>query len=46
MRTVYELVSRNIKIRRSARRKRLQRAKNGGGELRDFFDRENYWLVE
>jgi hypothetical protein len=49
MRAVYELVSRNItgfdpKVRD---RQRLQRAlKMGGGELRDFGDRENYWLVE
>ncbi|MGB7892093.1 MAG: hypothetical protein WCF82_09370 [Microcoleus sp.] len=49
MRTVYELVSRNIKdlYPKVREEKRLQRAlKMGGGELRDFFDRENYWLVE
>lgn len=49
MRTVYELVSRNIKdlYPKVLEEKRLQRAlKMGGGELRDFFDRENYWLVE
>ncbi len=49
MRTVYELVSRNIKDfdPKVREEKRLQRAlKMGGGELRDFFDRENYWLVE
>ncbi|WP_445248687.1 hypothetical protein [Microcoleus sp. OTE_8_concoct_300] len=57
MRTVYELVSRNIKgfdpkVRAG---QRLQRAlKMGGGELRDFCvkrsypagNRQNYWLVE
>ncbi|MBD1810937.1 hypothetical protein NDA07_21040 [Microcoleus vaginatus DQ-U2] len=48
MRTVYELVSQNIKDfdPKVREEKRLQRAlKMGGGELRDFFDRENYWLV-
>ncbi|MEG4345778.1 hypothetical protein QUB70_21230 [Microcoleus sp. A003_D6] len=49
MRTVYELVSRNIKDfdPKLLEEQRLQRAlKMGGGELRDFCDRENYWLVE
>jgi hypothetical protein len=49
MRAVYELVSRNIKgfDPKVRDRQRLQRAlKMGGGELRDFCDRENYWLVE
>ena len=49
MRTVYELVSRNIKDfdPKVREEKRLQGAlKMGGGELRDFCDRENYWLVE
>ncbi|MEG4271312.1 MULTISPECIES: hypothetical protein [unclassified Microcoleus] len=57
MRTVYELVSRNIKDFDPKVRdeQRLQRAlKMGGGELRDFCvkrsypagNRENYWLVE
>ncbi|MBE9186759.1 hypothetical protein IQ270_19360 [Microcoleus sp. LEGE 07076] len=49
MRIVYELVTRNIKdfdpkVREEGR---LQRAlKMGGGELRDFGDRQDYWLVE
>ncbi|MEG4572312.1 hypothetical protein QUA56_06390 [Microcoleus sp. N3A4] len=49
MRTVYELVSRNIKYfdPNVQAEQRLQRAlKMGGGELRDFCDRQNYWLVE
>ncbi len=49
MRTVYELVSRNIKdfAPKVRDEKRLQRAlKMGGGELRDFRDRQDYWLVE
>jgi len=49
MRTVYELVCRNIKDFDPKVRveQRLQRAlKMGGGELRDFCDRQNYWLVE
>ena len=57
MRTVYELVSRNIKDfdPKVRAQQRLQRAlKMGGGELRDFCvkrsypagNRQNYWLVE
>ena len=49
MRTVYELVSRNIKDFEPKVRdeRRLQRAlKMGGGELRGFCDRNDYWLVE
>ncbi|MEG3847123.1 hypothetical protein QT971_05450 [Microcoleus sp. herbarium19] len=49
MRTVYELVSRNIKDFDPKVRdeRRLWRAlKTGGGELRDFCDRRDYWLVE
>jgi len=49
MRTVYELVSRNIKHLdpNVQAEQRLQRAlKMGGGELRDFCDRKSYWLVE
>lgn len=49
MRTVYELVSRNIKDfdPKIRDKQRLQRAlKTGGGELRDFGDRDDYWLVE
>lgn len=49
MRAVYELVSRNIKHfdPKVRTQKRLQRAlKMGGGELRDFGDRQDYWLVE
>ncbi|MEG3838740.1 hypothetical protein [Microcoleus sp. herbarium14] len=49
MRAVYELVSRNIKDFDPKVRdeRRLQRAlKTGGGELRDFCDRQDYWLVE
>lgn len=49
MRTVYELVTRNIKDfqPKVMDEKRLQRALNlGGGELQDFRDRDDYWLVE
>ena len=49
MRTVYELVCRNIKHFDPKVRDewRLQRAlKMGGGELRGFCDRDDYWLVE
>ncbi len=49
MRTVYELVSRNIKDfdPKIRDKQRLQQAlKTGGGELRDFDDRQDYWLVE
>ncbi len=49
MRTVYELVSRNVKDLdpNVQAEQRLQRAlKMGGGELRDFCDRADYWLVE
>ncbi|MCU0544716.1 MAG: hypothetical protein MUE44_21535 [Oscillatoriaceae cyanobacterium Prado104] len=49
MRTVYELVARNIKDFDPKLRdeKRLQEAlKMGGGELREFRDRDNFWLVE
>ncbi|MEG4286865.1 hypothetical protein QUB68_27560 [Microcoleus sp. A006_D1] len=49
MRTVYELVCRNIKHLdpNVQAEQRLQRAlKMGGGELRDFRDRADYWLVE
>ena len=49
MRVVYELVARNIKDFNPKVRdeQRLQRAlKMGGGELRDFSDRQDYWLVE
>ena len=49
MRTVYELVCRNIKDfdPKVRAEQRLQRAlKMGGGELRGFCDRDDYWLVE
>ncbi|MEG4322970.1 MULTISPECIES: hypothetical protein [unclassified Microcoleus] len=49
MRVVYELVARNIKDFNPKVRdeQRLQRAlKMGGGELRDFSARQDYWLVE
>jgi hypothetical protein len=49
MRTVYELVTRNIKDfePKVMDEKRLQRAlKMGGGDLQDFRDRDDYWLVE
>ncbi|MCC3433259.1 MAG: hypothetical protein JGK08_25765, partial [Microcoleus sp. PH2017_04_SCI_O_A] len=49
MRIVYELVCRNIKdfAPKVRDEQRLQRAlKMGGGELRDFSDRADYWLVE
>jgi hypothetical protein len=49
MRSVYELVTRNIKEFDPKVRdeKRLQRAlKMGGGELQEFRDRDDYWLVE
>ena len=49
MQTVYELVCRNIKDFDPKMRDewRLQRAlKMGGGELRGFCDRDDYWLVE
>ncbi|WP_293128365.1 hypothetical protein [Microcoleus sp. bin38.metabat.b11b12b14.051] len=49
MRVVYEFVARNIKDFNPKVRdeQRLQRAlKMGGGELRDFSDRQDYWLVE
>ena len=49
MRIVYELVCRNIKDfdQKVRDEQRLQRAlKMGGGELRDFSDRADYWLVE
>lgn len=49
MRTVYELVTQNIKDfePKVMDEKRLQRAlKMGGGELQDFRDRDDYWLVE
>ncbi len=49
MRTVYELVSRNMKDFDPKVRdeRRLRRAlKTGGGELRGFGDRQDYWLVE
>jgi hypothetical protein len=49
MRTVYELVTRNLKDfdPKVQDERRLQRAlKMGGGELRDFRDRDDYWLVE
>lgn len=49
MRAVYELVTRNIKDfqPKVMDEKRLQRALNlGGGELQDFRDRDDYWLVE
>ena len=49
MRTVYELVAQNLKDfdPKLLDEKRLQRAlKMGGGELQDFRDRDDYWLVE
>ncbi|TAE08469.1 MAG: hypothetical protein EAZ25_29370 [Oscillatoriales cyanobacterium] len=49
MRIVYELVCRNIKdfAPKVRDEQRLQRAlQMGGGELRDFSDRADYWLVE
>jgi hypothetical protein len=49
MRTVYKLVARNTKDFDPKLRdeKRLQDAlKMGGGELREFRDRDNFWLVE
>ncbi len=49
MRTVYELVCRNIKdfAPKVRDEQRLQRAlKMAGGELHDFSDRTDYWLVE
>ncbi|MEG4804000.1 hypothetical protein QUB63_07105 [Microcoleus sp. ARI1-B5] len=49
MRSVYELACRNIKDFDPKVRdeQRLQRAlKMGGGKLRDFSDRADYWLVE
>lgn len=49
MRTVYELVIRNLKDfdPKVLEERRLQRALNmGGGELQNFRDRDDYWLVE
>jgi hypothetical protein len=49
MRTIYELVTRNMKdfSPKVIDEKRLQRAlKMGGGDLQDFRDRDDYWLVE
>jgi hypothetical protein len=49
MRTVYELVTQNLKDfdPKVQDERRLQRAlKMGGGELQDFCDRDGYWLVE
>ncbi|MGL5061227.1 MAG: hypothetical protein ACRC62_14740 [Microcoleus sp.] len=49
MRTVYELACRNLKDFDPKMRdeKRLQQAlKMGGGELREFRDRDDFWLVE
>jgi hypothetical protein len=49
MRTIYELVTRNMKdfAPKVMDEKRLQRAlKMGGGDLQDFRDRDDYWLVE
>lgn len=49
MRTVYELAMQNVKDfdPKILDERRLQRAlKMGGGELWDFCDRNDYWLVE
>ncbi len=49
MRTIYELVTRNLKDfdPKVQDERRLKRALNiGGGELQDFRDRDDYWLVE
>lgn len=49
MRTVYELAIQNLKDfdPKIVDERRLQRAlKMGGGELRGFCDRDDYWLVE
>ncbi|NJK70559.1 MAG: hypothetical protein HC941_32340 [Microcoleus sp. SU_5_3] len=49
MRIVYELVTQNLKDfdPKFLDEKRLQRAlKMGGGELQEFRDRDDYWLVE
>ncbi len=49
MRTIYELVTQNLKDFDSKVQdeRRLERALNmGGGELQNFRDRDDYWLVE
>jgi hypothetical protein len=49
MRTVYELATQNLKDfdPKILDERRLQRAlKMGGGELQEFRDRDDYWLVE
>jgi hypothetical protein len=49
MQTVYELAAQNLKDfdPKVRNEKRLQQAlKMGGGELQDFRDRDDYWLVE
>ena len=49
MRSVYELAAQNLKDfdPKVRNEKRLQQAlKMGGGELQDFRDRDDYWLVE
>ena len=49
MRSVYELAAQNLKDfdPKVRNEKRLQQAlKMGGGEVQDFRDRDDYWLVE